>query len=719
MSFRTKTRLRRPCFDPTRAAATGGTAAVDPLAIVNDASTLANFTRLRRKHLSRLDGRVGDDDAENDADDVSSQANGGGDAHGTRGKDNIGSNGNNEVGDSNKEPSLKQCIALLEPHLAAFRLTCDAREREQRREKRLVGNDKVKSKKKSKPNKNQTDDCEPDESDDIESRNSMIHELIKENIENGYREKHNFRKLKEKSDDKCAHDDEENHERTKNNNRKMVDDDEVPQQIVRMARFFPWRWLPIKKALLRPPPSAFPPLAVNSKEKNTNSKFEMKSAEVGLAYRLRLARATYKKGMLGRAEYESLLGACRQTFQCLGKRKMGIGDESEDGEYENVDETVRNSKRMHSSHSESYLKERIRLALMRLPTDAALPENSMSAWNYVKEVLSECERHWEKITMHQGNEAEKQHKQISQQRNEPTANRQSHSGNGNMRSIPLSEGDSSVTPDEVAEWALTSWTALLISQGLDSTRPMNDPIHHEGFRNSAIINNSSDSIGGKTSKIEKQYAFLLSNWSSDSSKPKGFERSRHSRLRHAFLTNAINYRIDELLSPSNIEALNGIHILSLGRLFCQFARREEAERHILQSIIRCSFAGGLVGVSQLSRILAVYVCGISSSTEFLPVEENSYDHDNNNPASPPNVSGLEHDLKSRLDDSEMVMNVVMNHCKEENTEDAINPRRSQETSLKKQQEEETRIVIQAQSYLEVVLHGAAHLVRFATTNSKR
>lgn len=715
MSFPTKTRLRRPCFDPTHAAATGGTAAIDPSSKLHDASTLANFTKLRRKHLLLLDDRVDDNDAENDAGDGSSHVHGC-DAHGKNDEDNVGST---EAGNRNKEPSLEQCIALLEPHLAAFRLKCDARVRERQRAKRVVEDGKMKAKKKSKLNKNQSMNGQHDELDEMESRNSMIDELMKENIENGSRTKHLSQKLGGMSDNRDTFDCEEKNDINNNQKeRKIIDEDEVPPQIVRMARFFPWRWLPIKKALLRPPPISLL-LTNTSEEENTRINHEMNHnlscAEVGIAYRLRLARAAYKKGMLGRAEYESLLGACNTTFQKGGKRKLGISDESDDGLYDKLDGNIHHSKRINSSSSDSYLKERIRLALMRLPTDAIIPENSMSAWHHVKEMLSECERHWQTVMMHRENDAKREENERSQQLNGPKAKEQFYTDDDDLGSKPSSKGESSVTPDEVAEWALTSWTALLISQGLDPARPMHDPNPPLRCGNRGIININNTSIGETASKIEKQFAFLLSNRPSESFKPKTFDRSRSHHSCHKFLTSAVTNRIDELLSPSNIESLNGIHLLSLGRLFYQFASREEAERHILQSIIRCSFVGGLVGVSQLSRILAVFVCGMKFSSQHLSsVEENSFDHGIKNPVSANNVSDLEHDLQSRLDDSEMVMNVVMNHCKEENSEEDMDSRRNPENSSNKQREEEARIMLGAKSYLEVVLHGAAHLVRFAS-----
>ena len=53
-------------------------------------------------------------------------------------------------------------------------------------------------------------------------------------------------------------------------------EDEVPPQIIRVARFFPQRWVPMKRALLRPPPS----LSVNDND-------EAPDSEVSIQYRLR------------------------------------------------------------------------------------------------------------------------------------------------------------------------------------------------------------------------------------------------------------------------------------------------------------------------------------------------------------------------------------------------------------------------------------------------
>jgi hypothetical protein len=73
--------------------------------------------------------------------------------------------------------------------------------------------------------------------------------------------------------------------------------DEVPPQLTRVARFFPHRFSPMRRALLRPPPPSPPP-----------GEGDGVGVDVELAarYRLRLARACRARGLLADAEYESL-----------------------------------------------------------------------------------------------------------------------------------------------------------------------------------------------------------------------------------------------------------------------------------------------------------------------------------------------------------------------------------------------------------------------------
>ena len=100
--------------------------------------------------------------------------------------------------------------------------------------------------------------------------------------------------------------------------------------------------------------------------------------------------------------------------------------------------------------NEENLMERVRLALLRLPTDATITSSvtastAIAAWRHVKEMILECCRNWEK--------------------NDVTVSMLLTS------STSLEKGDNELISKhgilDVVDWALTSWTALLLSQGVD------------------------------------------------------------------------------------------------------------------------------------------------------------------------------------------------------------------------------------------------------------
>jgi len=398
----------------------------------------------------------------------------------------------------NNSTSMEQCIILLEPSLKIFKSTC-------------MKNDKAKHKKSKK--------------------------------------KHNNKQVQQEVDDENIMNNEE------------IDDDEVPPQIIRVARFFPQRWLPTKRALLRAPPS----LGDND-DASPN-------VEVSLQYRLRLAKACVKKGLVAAAEYETLRRSI--DIGIVGKKRKS---NNEDGDDE--------SKRYKTTEGEDCsLQERVKLSLMRLPTDAVIPERSINAWRYVREMILECCKHWEK-------------KEDSKAEEE--------------------QGESldALTPSQVADWALTSWTALLMSQGMDSA-----------------------------TSIEKQLVILLT------------DRSTANNPTLA-LAEAIKCRINDLLSPEIISTLNGINLYSLGKLLASFEVDDDAETHIILSVCKCSIKG--VGLEQLARLLAVYTSCISSKASMNESANLLKDGNNTtvmNTKSKSTVKDLEGRLRVKLDGKELLESI--------------------------------------------------------------
>ena len=495
--------------------------------------------------------------------------------------------------DNNKkeDPSMEQCIALLEPHLAVFRSRCDS----QLKQKKKLQKEKKLSDKKQKSKQNSERNFHNDKNND----------------------KNNKQPEDESPDDNADDAD--------------ANDDEVPPQLIRIARFFAWRWLPIKRALLRPPPSSqwlqnnqlHHKNSTNLNNNTTNAKLEGNTlegdinVELGMAYRLRLAKAAHNKGLIGGAEYELLLGAFENHEKEERKLKSCKAAHDDNDDY---------CKRFKSGKND--LMDRTRLALMRLPTDAIRP-NSVSGWKHVKEMIGECCHYWKDA-------------QETKQILEPA-------------------------PAQVADWAMTSWTAILLSQGLDPSLLSRAKKHHYTTTHSII-------------KIEESFALLLSDRSSSS-----------PALPLAY---AISDRINELLSPPTLESLNGILLFSLGRLFQQFASREDAENHIIRSIVQCAIVGGAVGLAQLSRLVAVYCCGIAT----LPsTAECNTDMDITSLKNRCKTQAfdLETRLRAKLDSVERIRNVL--------AKDDSNPHL-----------DNTEFLFQAKSFLDVILHAAAHLVRCGT-----
>lgn len=342
-------------------------------------------------------------------------------------------------------------------------------------------------------------------------------------------------------------------------------EDEVPPQLLRLARFFAWRWLPIKKALLRP---------FNSQEQEV---------EISLTHRLRMAKACWKKGLLATAEYESLSA----SFEC---RKRG------------ADDLVVGGKR-HKPHN---LMERVRLALMHLPTEIVTNERAMLAWRHVNEMLLEF----------------------------------------------CKSRKSTDEIEQVTEWTLTSWTALVLSQGMNASST------------STLSENASKNV---LPAIESEFAQVLSNCDANSGT--------------FVIAQVATVRLDELLTPNSLKSLNGHHIFSLGRLFARFQSTEIAEERIAKSILHCSAVGGMTCMEQLSRLVATYACSLSTArNERL----NNKEHQ-----SADLISELEKSLFAKLESGA-------------SAELRLDPRHA-----KKAPADGNGV----QSYLKVVLNASAHLCR--------
>ena len=186
---------------------------------------------------------------------------------------------------------------------------------------------------------------------------------------------------------------------------------------------------------------------------------------------------------------------------------------------------------------------------------------------------------------------------------------------------------------------------------------------------SSMNQNSSQS---SIPSIEKQFAILLSNREASSNTMK--------------LTRSVATRINDLLSPDNLKLLNGVHLFSLGKLLARFPSFEAAEEHIGKSVKKCAIIGGLVGMEQLSRLLAVYACSIGAMSDRTDL--------NGSRNAEMAIAGLERRLLSRFDDVTCL----------ESGSNGNNQHIHSSTSINHNRDEN-------KSFLNLVLHAAAHLIR--------
>ena len=455
----------------------------------SSSNKLANYTRQCHTRLSN-DALNLDEDHDDDGDD-----NGGrlvtSDQKITI--NNNGAGGKNYNNNDTNTTNMGQCIILLEPSLKVFQSTC-------------IQNDKARKKKKKKKKRQKS---KKKEKMNNGGEMMMMNDVASE---------------KEEGDV----------------------DDEVPPQIIRVARFFPQRWVPMKRALLRPPPSLLA---------NDDNNDEAPDAEVSIHYRLRLAKACCIKGLVAAAEMESL----QRSFDFDGsnrKRKGAISTNDAD----NIKKYKTNNEEGDNNNGQHNLMERVRLSLMRLPTDTVIPERSATAFRHVREMILEVMKE----------------------------------GDNDDTKLVKQKGGAEHVVSRVVDWVMTSWTAVVLARGMDCAPPTSS--------NLALRDNS-------VSSIEKQFADLLSDRRSISNNPT------------LILAQAVMTRIDGLLSPENLSSLNGVNLYSLGRLLALFHSSADAEKHIITSIHKCSVVGGITGLEQLAQLLAVYSCCISTTTMSVSADE--------------------------------------------------------------------------------------------------
>eukprot|EP00984_Skeletonema_dohrnii_P008154 scaffold2992_cov83-Skeletonema_dohrnii-CCMP3373.AAC.3 len=522
--------------------------------------------------------------------------------------DNIINTNNNGKGKGNNkssnregsnEPSMEQCILLLESHLSGFQKSC-----RQKQDKHSTTDGEGKKKKRKKA--------------------------------------HHATKQREVATSVNASNNGDGGDVNEE------DDDEVPPQLLRLARFFLYRWLPIKRALLRPVEHS------TDSDKNPTSNNEQHSecpVEVGLKYRLRLAKACWKHGLVAAAEYEMLIASLNKVLE-PSCSSSSINDDINGG--------MKCKGQSDGGGDEVNLMERMRLALLRLPTDATITSSvstssssqatATAAWRHVKEMMLECCRYWEKNG-------------VTVSMVIPSA----ESVEGEDAALLTKLGIS-----KVVDWALTSWTALLLSQGVDCFTATSS--------STLTISNSNEPI----SKIEKEFATMLSNRSHSIGK----NNDPNPFLLFAM---AVSNRINEILSHDHLKQMSGIHVLSMARLLAKFQSRDIAEEHIMTSIITCSLVkgGGMDCLDPLSRLLAIYCCNISIG-DAAPEDSLVGKTENRT-----TCADLEGRLCSKLNDEAFVERVVSSFHKEEGQQ---SPQRG-------------AVVSRAKSFMDTTFSMTAHFIK--------
>jgi len=506
---------------------------------------------------------------------------------------------NNGIDDNRKGPSMEQCILLLESHLSGFQRNCHQKEGDKLRHS----------------------------SDDGEKKRKRT-KTYHTNLHSNNREDNNDEDIKD-------------------------EDDEVPPQLLRLARFFHYRWIPIKRALLRP---------VNNEQQHSTS------VEVGLNYRLRLAKACKKQGLVAAAEYEMLIASLNKM---LPSNYCGINDDDDDVGNGGMNRKLLQSNGIIGGEDNS-LMDRVRLALLRLPTDTTITTSVASssssqatataAWRHVKEMILECCRHWEEndvtISMLLPSAAAASLEEEGAERY-----------NGLLSKLGISK---------VVDWALTSWTALLLSRGVDCFTATS----------SFTLTIGNNNINDPLSKIEIEFAGMLSNRSSYIATGNNNNDPNPLKL---FAT-AVSNRINEILSYKHLKQLSGIHLLSLARLLATFHRRDDAEEHIMISIITCSTmkGGGMECLNPLSRLLAMYCCNISIADGALAPEDSLV----GKTASRTTAADLESRLCSKLNDEKFVDRVLSSLCDEEG-----------------QATQRGMVLSRAKSFMDVIFSMSVHFIK--------
>jgi energy-coupling factor transporter transmembrane protein EcfT len=416
------------------------------------------------------------------------------------------------------------------------------------------------------------------------------------------------------------------------------------------------------------------------------------------------------------AEYETLRQSIHQAKMIGGSSTHNYDDDDDDHDGDENSKTTTKRQKTNFSRGEDEddddgaLTERVRLSLLRLPSDTILSTSSSSsssrgrsnaAWRHVVDTLSTWSIRWK--------EEEEVRRTIKDDDNESSL----MSTKFNTHEFHSSSSSNLVDPDQVADWAMSSWTAILLLRGEMDYNRSTDPMH-AGHQQQQQQQQHFDN-----DSIEIRLATMLSN---GHCRHDNGNNSNTNTTAVEELTHAVKCRIDNLLSPEIIVSLNEIHLFSLGRLLSLFHNRQDAIEHIVKSIIKCSSCcamatsttdkgGGLnlfVGMEQLSCLLAVYVscCCATSSTTTTTMSMTTL-------SSSSIASNIERDLRTKLDNDEVVRTILLeNPSMKEGNHVVIDNSKTQAGHTPPPPSSATieSVKRRAISFLQLILCATAHLV---------
>mmetsp|Transcript_69217 Transcript_69217/g.102914 ORF Transcript_69217/g.102914 Transcript_69217/m.102914 type:complete len:353 (+) Transcript_69217:1209-2267(+) len=219
---------------------------------------------------------------------------------------------------------------------------------------------------------------------------------------------------------------------------------------------------------------------------------------------------------------------------------------------------------------------------------------------------------------------------VKQQRDENSLDENNDSVKDHHARSGSSDDDDDPSMEEIADWILASFTAVVLTNGIDFVSKNKHPFPVELSLTCIFFNFSVSSP--MCSKLKHNFA---KDSSSSLMNHDGTTQTKE-------ISNAVQKRIYDLLSPPLIDKLSALHLLALARLFlCIHLYHEEGnvgsdevkmEDFIVHSIVACANECGGVGLSILPKLIATYISFIIHLDDDVKNGNNDCDAGDNNAA---------------------------------------------------------------------------------------